>query len=173
MTYKIEPSAQEMRAAAIVAETAQLTGVRVAGIIAENRIGMAAELKSLYSEVGFGLREYTPSENGFLLVQVDIKLLVGSRGLDEFPEKEAADCPEGCARIEVSMVGEYRIPEGPMPENIKNECISAFAANNGLHNCWPYFRQQLQYITSSMGLPPFVLGPLLIRAKKQPESPKN
>ena len=62
---------------------------------------------------------------------------------------------------------EYRLPSGPIPENIGAKGLQAFASINGPYNCWPYLRQEVDRLTSSCGHR-LVLPLLRVEAKSPP-----
>lgn len=164
--YRLEPTSSELMAAARVGESAVLTGVRISSISAVNRLDMSADPDSLFSRVAFGLVGFDSNEDGKMQVETGVRLLIGMKTLEDVELDDIAECPDGCALIELRMVGEYGIPKGEIPDDVKNQGLPAFAKYNGLHNMWSYFRQHLQEITCNMGLPPFVLSPLIVRARK-------
>ena len=57
---------------------------------------------------------------------------------------------------------EYELAEGfkPTPEE-----LNAFVSNNGLFNCWPFWRELVQNTAMRMGLPPLTLPFFRIRSK--------
>jgi preprotein translocase subunit SecB len=67
------------------------------------------------------------------------------------------------ATVELTACLRYRTPATEVPEEIRNESLPAFARINAPYNAWPYFRQQLQSATVDLGLPPFVLPPMVVR----------
>lgn len=164
--YKLEPDSKVMKAASVVAESSRLREVRLSKVKVENRLDAESSPDGLFPELGYGLVGFSISPKNVLSVEVGVRLFIGTKSESGSVLAEMKECPDGGILIELSFVGEYVLPEGPIPDEAMKEGIPAFASLNGLYNCWPYFRQHLQYLTSSMGLPAFNLGPLLVRAKK-------
>jgi len=163
--YKLEPDPKVMKAASIVAESSRLREVRLSTVKVENRLDAESSPDGLFPELGYGLVGFKISPKNVLGVEVGVRLFIGKKAQSGSVLAEMKECPEGGIMIELSLVGDYELPDGPIPDEAMKEGIPAFASLNGLYNCWPYFRQHLQYLTSSMGLPAFNLGPLIVRAK--------
>jgi hypothetical protein len=83
-------------------------------------------------------------------------------------DKEAAVEKGPSAIVDVMYGVLYRLPSAPIPELMNEEVFAAFARVNGLYNCWPYLRQEVQHLTAAMGTP-FVLPTLRITSKPVPK----
>jgi hypothetical protein len=162
-----------MRAAAFVAETATLMQVRLKKSEAVLLAEPLFRTGKLRADVSFDMVDYQAHEQGLLSVEVALKLHVRYHKKANTPQ-EVTDV----AHIMVWLVADYQTPRGPIPEEIRSQAIPAFAKYNAVFNCWPYFRVELQHLTSMMGLPSFVLGPLIIRQENSekralPQKPKG
>jgi len=83
-------------------------------------------------------------------------------------DKEAAVGKDPSAIVDVMYGVLYQLPSAPIPESMNEEVFVAFARVNGLYNCWPYLRQEVQHLTAAMGTP-FVLPTLRITSKPVPK----
>jgi len=64
------------------------------------------------------------------------------------PEDKEAAVEKGPSAIVDVMYGVlYQLPSTPIPESMNEEVFAAFARVNGLYNCWPYLRQEIQHLT--------------------------
>ena len=158
--FCISPTRDEMQAAATVAQSTELVDVRLMSIDAKNNIDMKTLRDKLYPELNIDLEKYDVTDDGRLLVFSRLTVTVYSSS-DNNDKREAA-----VANINIQLLAEYQIPSGPVPEDIKENGLPAFAKFNGLYNSWPYFRSLLQQVTTYMGYPSFVLPVLIIRVEK-------
>ena len=163
----VTPSTEEMQAAGRVASSAELDAVRLVSVAARNR-GVSPEAKDNALEAALSFRLVR-----FGLVPVDRFEVTTSLRLeltthDRQGQPAAAD---GVLEIEVEFLTAYKLPATPIPADVSEHGLPAFARFNALFNCWPYVRQEVQQVIGGMGLPPFVLPTLVIRARKPDSVP--
>jgi len=61
-------------------------------------------------------------------------------------------------RIDSVFTAIYKVSP---PDLLKNDYLEIFASTNPRLHIWPYQRELLQSLTTRMGLPPFVLPPMI------------
>lgn len=62
-------------------------------------------------------------------------------------------------KISIQYLVKYRLPGGPIPPEMQESDFAIFARYNGLLNCWPYIRSQVNHLSAEMALP--IILPLL------------
>lgn len=67
---------------------------------------------------------------------------------------------ESIATIALTYALTYAAPPKPVPEDIRERGIPAFARTTALVGAWPYLRQEVNHFTAQLGIP-FVM-PLLV-----------
>lgn len=178
--FSTKVSRSEFRAAGLVAEQVSIADVRLVELTAKQHHEPPESSPSIASKIKFGMRSFEILPSGMLRVIVGVSLEMirreGGRVSDEDNGSEPLDTepPEPYASISIACAVDYRMPSGPIPEHVEKECLPAFAKYNALHNGWPYLRQYLQSITSSMGMGAVVLPPLIIRSMdEEQENPQE
>lgn len=166
--YVLNPTPEEMKAASAIAEVACLAQVRLNKSEATLLVDPRSLGGKLPVEVQFDLVRFDALEEGRLLVEVRLDLDVHRQG-----KSKGSKVLTQVARVGLSLVAEYGIPKGPIPADIEREALPAFARYNGIFNCWPYFRAELQHVTAMMALPSFSLAPLVVRAEARTASVEN
>ncbi len=67
-------------------------------------------------------------------------------------DEDGSESNDWTASVEVVMGALYSLPDAPIPDEIDEEAFLAFARVNGLYNCWPYLRVEVNRIAGSMNL---------------------
>jgi hypothetical protein len=150
---------EDMAAAARVAANVRLNSVFLTGIHAMNRLGQGVSHSSLklnakISHKSFG---HKVLDEKTLIVQIECRLELRREATGDHPEVDSKPDVD----IDVVYSASYSLPEPPIPANFDKNAFDAFAKINGLYNCWPYLRQEIQTIAASMEFP-FVLPTLRI-----------
>jgi hypothetical protein len=167
---EINVSPEEMKRAAQLAANVRLENVLLTGVQAINNLPRLAVESSVNLRVDVSHR-YVGHK---VLVNKAIFVEVGARVEFRIAQKDntAAVDKDASAIVDVVYGVLYQLPSGPIPESINEEVFTAFARVNGLYNCWPYLRQEIQHLTGAMGTP-FILPTLRIGTKpvkKEPET---
>jgi len=160
---EIKAPDSEFAAARGVAEHTTLVDVFLVGVDVDSnlheRVGVPTDF-ALQKQLGVLEPHYRVVDEQTLLVETGVDVDV------ELTAQESTDSGENAgeqqvlrASIRVVYALEYSLPEPPIPEFIEKEGFPAFAKLNGPYNAWPYIRQQVHHITSSMGVP--MMLPLL------------
>lgn len=107
---------------------------------------------------------------GCLLVEAGVKIEFAAAGAKR-PERSKGSGrpkrPTPLVTIEVVYGAEYDLPKAPMPDFVQKRGLQDFAMLNGIYNSWPYLRQEVDRLTSSMGIR-FVMPLLRINTKTAP-----
>ncbi len=129
-----------------------------------------ADMRLVQAEVVNTMPDWSPSHATQLRVDVDPTessfAVIGERRLAVrvglcvkiVPAEGPANRPQG-AVVKVVYVAEYLLPKPPIPPQVEKEGFAAFARTNAVFNCWPYLREEIQHLTTAMGMP--VIIPLL------------
>jgi hypothetical protein len=162
---------EEMKRAAQLAANVRLVNVFLTGIqlinnlprlVGEGSINLKGNVSHRY--VGHRI---LADKAIFVEVGARVELRIASENKDPDVDKN----PAAIADVTYGVL--YHLPSPPIPESITEEVFAAFARVNGLYNCWPYLRQEIQHLTGAMGTP-FVLPTLRVTSKpasKEPEVP--
>jgi hypothetical protein len=166
---EINVSPEEMKRAAQLATNVRLENVLLTGVQTINNLPRLAVESSVNLRVDVSHR-YVGHK---ILANKAIFVEVGARVEFRIAQKDKASAvdKDPSAIVDVVYGVLYQLPSGPIPESINEEVFAAFARVNGLYNCWPYLRQEIQHLTGAMGTP-FILPTLRIGTKpvkKEPE----
>ncbi|MEJ5360210.1 MAG: hypothetical protein WHT06_16230 [Desulfobacterales bacterium] len=82
----------------------------------------------------------------------------------KFTGRPAEDETKVLVNIEASFVIKYLFPGA---SNISIKELESFCNINPLFNCWPYWREIIQSMTTRMDLPPFTLPLLKIKQRRK------
>jgi len=143
---EIHTSQEEMQAAAKVAANVSLQSLHLLSAKVENSLpykGGRAEAAVRYSHESRGYDLIAPR---ILLTKAAASVIVKLKGED------GSESNDWTASIEVVMGALYSLPDAPIPDEIDEEAFLAFARVNGLYNCWPYLRVEVNRIAGSMNL---------------------
>lgn len=162
---EINPTIADMKAAGLVANSVELVEIRLAKLATSGEAPARSPDEMVDANINFETKEWSTAETGRLMVLTSMRAILSRH-------EQATKRNKAGLTIEIDFISEYRTPKGPVPAEIAKKCLPAFARLNGLFNCWPYFRQELQHLTSAMGMPAFVLTPMIIRAQRPPEPGK-
>lgn len=135
-----------MQAAAKVAANVSLQSLHLLSAKVENTLpykGGRAEAAVRYSHESRGYELIQPR---ILLTKAAASVIVKLKGED------GSESNDWTASIEVVMGALYSLPDAPIPEEIDEAAFLAFARVNGLYNCWPYLRVEVNRIAGSMNL---------------------
>ncbi len=164
-------SPEEMKRAAQLAANVRLENVLLTGVQAINNLPRIAGEGSVNLRVDVSHRYVGHKVLANKAIFVEVGAKVEFRIAQE--DKTAAIIKDPSAIIEVVYGIFYQLPSGPVPESINEEVFAAFGRVNGLYNCWPYLRQEIQHLASAMSTP-FILPTLRISTKsaiKEQETP--
>jgi hypothetical protein len=162
---------EEMKRAAQLAANVRLENVFLTGIQVINSMPRlvgegSINLKANVSHRCLG-HKILADKAIFVEVGARVELRIASENKDSDVDKG----PAAIADVTYGVL--YRLPPPPIPGSITEDVFAAFARVNGLYNCWPYLRQEIQHLTGAMGTP-FVLPTLRVTSKpasKEPEIP--
>lgn len=161
----LTPEPRDVELASMVGRAVRLDAVYLVDARATNRFRGRDIPADTTFQTSFTIIEgrHRLGEKGPLVVEAGVRVeFRAPRG-----ETAAAGEPDGV--IEVVYGVEYTLPPGPVPAAIGEEGLRAFARLNGVFNSWPYIRQEVDRLGSSMGVP-FLL-PLLRIETKRPAPP--
>lgn len=159
--FVVSPKKEELKAASFIASSADLLGISLVDASAKRVFD--SELKKGDAKVDFGMSSFDTSTEGRISVEIGISLLLNT-AFDELANE--AQAPNS-VDIHLAYKAEYAIPAQPLPEGISEDAFGHFARLNGLSNCWPYFRHEIQHLTTLMGFPPFTLPSLIVRGERE------
>ncbi|MDP8256060.1 MAG: hypothetical protein P9M14_09940 [Candidatus Alcyoniella australis] len=161
--YELIAGDREWLAATQVAASVDLLRVDLKRLQIKNRIPTEPPSDKIKIGCDFKLLpshyHLIDNENHLL---VDVGARIAFRPIYEI-DQQSSDKPSSPI-VEITIVFQalYALPAPPMPVNIGKKGLSAFAKYNGAYNLWPYIRQEVQRLTSSMGIL-FTLPTLKIR----------
>lgn len=168
----VRASQEEMKSAAKIAKVVQLLNVSLSSVRARNglidalALSTPRQLPGLDARFGYRVAGHRFATDSTLLVEVAMNLQL-LRQSTTTPEKGvSSDVPR--TDVEVHYVAHYSIDKGILSNDLPAVDLDAFARLNGLYNCWPYLRQEIDRLTSAMGIP-FVLPVLRIQREPAPE----
>ncbi len=170
ITVKAEK--EKLNNAAKVSEVASLDDVILQRLVAINNLPylssedkFSCEVRFMHRMVGFKI-----DEQNLLKVSVEARVEFLKNPDDVILDKPLPE-DKLFALATVVYAASYMLPDDQIPEDIKEDCIPAFAELNGLYNCWPYLREKIQSVTSEMGIR-YVLQTQRIVADKGPKEKK-
>lgn len=166
---EINVSPEEMKRAAQLASNVRLENVLLTGVQAINNLPRIAGEGSVKLRVDFSHRYIGHKVLANKTIFVEVGARVEFRIAKE--ANTAAVDRDPSAMVDVMYGAFYHLPSGPIPESINEEVFAAFARVNGLYNCWPYLRQEVQHLTGAMNTP-FVLPTLRISTKPATKGPE-
>lgn len=114
-----------------------------------------------HASIEFGMEKCEASELGHLSVDIALKVTMEKQ---QPPDSEPNISGQQPLVFALVFRAKYGLPEEPVPAEFGDNALQHFATLNGLTNCWPYFRQELQHLTTLMGLAAFTLPSLVVRA---------
>lgn len=162
---EIRAKKEELAAVSEVAANVRLQSVYLVSLRAENRVeGSPLRLEG-------GVAQVTPTFEGYKLIKPN-SIVTKIKATLSVTSKETGDRSEPWIAIEVTLAGVYDLPVAPMPQTITPEKLETFARLNGLYNCWPYLRAEINRIAGSMNVPlvlptlRIVLAPLTVGEEK-------
>jgi len=156
----LHPDFKEFRLASQVGRSVTLLAIRLLDVKVTNRISRPDKVANVpivpTIQIIGGSHRLDP--DGILSVDGGVRVEFRLQVKDEQASRE----PD--AVVEVLYGADYATPKAPVPEEIGEAGLDAFARLNGLFNCWPYIRQEVDRLGSAMGLP-FLLPLLRIEPK--------
>lgn len=161
----LHPDAREYRLSALVGKSVTLLSIRLVGVRVENRLPRPDKMANVpivpTIQIIGGSHRLDPE--GVLSVDagVRVEFRLQVEGEEHGREPDAV--------IEVTYGADYATPRAPVPEEIGEAGLSAFARLNGLFNCWPYIRQEIDRLGAAMGLP-FLLPLLRVEPRAAEEN---
>jgi len=149
-----DPVATKLAAAAMVARHVELHEVRLSRVDAQVLTDVDEALKLGVSvDIGKHVHSFAFDETRRTLkVYIGVDVRIGPETAGRANESSRA-----LAKVSVVFALSYQMNVAPPPAEIRDVLFSSFAEINGTYNGWPYIREQIQAITSKMGLPPIVL----------------
>ena len=161
-----------MAAAGQVARVVRLQSIELAKVTLRNRLVPSEKTQTVQVAIDTIVGKHQMLSPRLLAV-------VAGGKVSFYPEQqpEAAEGDEG---VEVEPVAEivvefnlyYTTPPPPVPQDIEEGGIPAFARINPLYNCWPYVRQKIHSLSAELGIP--VVAPLLmVEAVKEQTEPEQ
>ena len=171
---RVEATPDEMKAASQISKAASLQVVYLLSSRSRREVVLRKGdgPSKLDMRLDYEVRKHEIVEASTLRIELHslVELLVlGSE--EELEETDAEGKRPADVSIETVFAAEYRLPEGEMPESVREEGIPAFARLNGLINCWPYIRQEADHIAAQMRIP--LLLPLLRVETRKPAAGKE
>lgn len=155
----VSPKRRDLQSAAAIASSAELKSVTLVRLSTKGASSLAPSADD--ARIEFGMEKFEASDPGRLTVDIALNVFMEKKPQsDDSPSEDAAH-PLSFA---LTFRAEYGLPEDPVPAEFGVNALQHFAALNGLTNCWPYFRQELQHLTTLMGLAAFTLPSLVVRA---------
>lgn len=162
--FVISADRQKIVAASYVAKHAELRAVTIASLKTDGdprALIETKEMKSANIEPAFRAH-HTPTP-GTLIVEVSVRVTLGARRATDSTHEQPP------LTIDTAWRLEYAIPEEPVPDEAGDNPLQCFAELNGMTNCWPYVRVEVQRLTTAMGLPTFTMPLLVVRAEEAEE----
>ena len=159
---------------------AQVAAATVLLQIQPRRIRMDSKLKPTFPEeithLAATFKQETGNfelrENDRLLdvqVGIDIRLFASSKEVKD----QATISPDNWSvKIELLFVLTYVLPPSPIPTNVRESGLAAFAKVNARLACWPYIRHQANHLASELGIP-FVMPTLVLRPDQGTKSKRT
>ena len=152
---------QKMKAASFVARHADLLSVVLLGVKTNgDPSALRPGKKSSTGGFGNGAVSFARTR-GARFVEVVVSVLLSNE------ESETVTDHTADLQIKTTWRATYDIPSEPIPDDVGAEALKNFAELNGLTNCWPYARAEIQAITTAMGLPAFTMPLLMVRAAEE------
>lgn len=155
----VSPKRCDLQSAAAIASSAELKSVTLVRLSTKGANSPAPSADD--ARIEFGMEKFEASEPGRLTVDMALNVVMGKKPPSD--DRPSEDAPQPLS-FALTFRAEYGLPEDPVPAEFGNNALQHFAALNGLTNCWPYFRQELQHLTTLMGLAAFTLPSLVVRA---------
>jgi hypothetical protein len=127
----------------------RLVQARVESVIAEDDLG-----DGLTPTWSYSARAVENSADAMLVVRASLDCKIVRVGSDR-----------PMVRVQTTLDLDYRLP-GDLGASRAE--LKAFAATNGIHNAWPYFREYVQSSFARMLLPPLVLPVFRVGRQRTP-----
>jgi hypothetical protein len=161
-------------AAAIVARHVELDDIWISSVRAHQSLRPDELIEQEYEWRISKSHEYTfAPEAGLLIVAVKVSAFAASSKTapTEAPHLQKVTNTR-LIEAEATASLQYRLTaSSPPPEDNRAALFAGFASVNGLYNAWPYLREQMQTLTSRMGIPPLVLP--VYRVPRRQKAPAN
>jgi len=158
----ISPKRSDLGAAAFVASSADIIQVvLVKSIVEEKPLECDGELQE--ANIDFRVQHFDVNTPGKMNVEIALDLTLNA----SHQQSSNPELPRCGAQICLVFRVSYKIPTAPLPEEIGDSALENFAKLNGVTHCWPYFRHEIQHITSLLMLPTFLLPSLVIRPNSE------
>jgi hypothetical protein len=171
MPYRMSATADELRLASFVARNVQLLRVFLVHATGSRKSELPDDARCVSPLSWFEVREGTARrlDARRLLVEVGTRVHYEAGKADTIqPKKDASSPLDGAdVFVEVIYAAEYQLPEGDAPSDVEEKGFRAFARTNGTLNCWPYIRQEVDRISSNLGVR-LTLPLLMIAPEKAP-----
>lgn len=166
----INATEEELRAASGVAPSITLQSISLCNLSIENKLcrTIVSESTQFEADIRHSSEEYEILEDKILVSLVNCVVefrkvkkqdKVHSNEISKDSDDSNLDQIPPDVSIDITYAARYLLPTPPIPDKVRNSALPAFAKHNGLLNCWPYIRREVQQTSGEIGLP--LLLPLL------------
>jgi len=166
-TISISAPIEEVQASAVVARNVSLFRVHLIKLSVSNQFG---DMRGIDEDrVRVHLR--FPEKGGQLFKEKLLLARVGVVAEFVLKSKKAKGKTKPLAVISLEYGASYLLPQAPIPKDVREVGIPAFARLNGPYTCWPYIRHEIHHACLNLGLG-YIL-PLLRIEVEEPKAVKK
>lgn len=155
---------EDLEKSRVVASVANVAGINLVECkIGTHNVGeVPTDDEGKDVTVDYGCEGFSLAEN-ICSVFVFLRIKIDDTSNDS---EEAVNLYEAYFKYAV----EYILPEDPIPDDIRDECLPKFAEINGIYTAWPYMRSLFSTLSAAMGSHAITLPTLKVAVAQEDEA---